>query len=305
MFVPTPAHPGPAIQPAGRRVSNLLTLKIPLAKVTRTLRLLEPPDSCKPTLCARVLTGTYRKPFIIDRKQHRSLHFDLETVQSAMNLKDPDALSLAYTRKMMAFLLFQRDPERVLLLGLGGGSLAKFCYRRLLHATITAVEVNPDVIALREEFRIPTDDDRFRVICANGASYLKGSGRSKDVILADACNRDGTAPECDTIEFYERARQRLTDQGMFVTNMCNDTLRCAVQLAKIRTVFGSEPLVLRAGPRGNIILFAFKGKVSEINWEHLEAVAVELKTQFELDFPRYVRRLATYWKVRRWSRLFA
>ena len=61
----------------------------------------------------------------------RFLHFGLDTVQSAMRLDDPDRLSLRYTRKMMAFLLFNRAPERILLLGLGGGSLAKFCYRRL------------------------------------------------------------------------------------------------------------------------------------------------------------------------------
>lgn len=149
------------------------------------LRLLEPPGSCRKSLWERVLDGTYDKPFIVDHGARRFLHFDLDAVQSAMHLQYPDRLSLGYTRKMMAFLLFNRAPTRILLLGLGGGSLAKFCYRRLPRATITAVEVNSDVIALRQAFCVPADDERFRVIRADGADYVTCLERSKDVILAE------------------------------------------------------------------------------------------------------------------------
>ena len=48
-----------------------------------------------------------------------------------MSLDEPDALVTAYTRKMMAFLLFNPAPKRIAMVGLGGGSLAKFCYRNL------------------------------------------------------------------------------------------------------------------------------------------------------------------------------
>src|SRR4029077_9396065 len=103
------------------------------------------------------------KPLHVHRGLRPYLHFNFDAVQSAMHLENPDKLSLAYTRKMMACLLFSRAPARILLLGLGGGSVAKFCYRRLPRAAVTAVEVNPDVIALREAFLIPRDNDRFRV----------------------------------------------------------------------------------------------------------------------------------------------
>jgi spermidine synthase len=71
---------------------------------------------------------------------------------------------------MMAFLLFNPRPRRILILGLGGGSLAKFCYRHLPSATITAVEIDPHVMALREEFRVPADDERFRVLQGDGTA---------------------------------------------------------------------------------------------------------------------------------------
>jgi spermidine synthase len=84
--------------------------------------LLEPAGSCGPELRERLLDGTYAKPFIVDQGALRFLQFDLERVQSLMCREDPDTLCLRYTRKMMAFLLFNPQPRRILILGLGGGS---------------------------------------------------------------------------------------------------------------------------------------------------------------------------------------
>ena len=268
------------------------------------LRFLEPPGSCHKALWERLFDGTYDKPFIVDSGLRRFLQFDLNCVQSAMYLDDPQKLTLAYTRKMMAFLLFNRAPERILLLGLGGGSLAKFCHRRLPRTVLTAIEVNPDVIALREEFRIPPDDDRLRVICADGATYVGRLKRSKDVILADACDRRGIAPELDAIEFYRDAHRCLTPGGVLVTNMCSDTNNCAAHVTKIREVFGDDFMTLQVRPHGNVIVFAFKEPRPAIDWDRLEAIAVDLKRRHPLDFPRYVRGLAIDWKLRRWQQVF-
>jgi spermidine synthase len=76
-----------------------------------------PAGSCGLQLRERLLDGTYAKPFIVEQGALRFLQFDLERVQSLMYRDDPDALCLRYTRKMMAFLLFNPQP-------LGGGSLA-------------------------------------------------------------------------------------------------------------------------------------------------------------------------------------
>jgi spermidine synthase len=283
---------------------QLLTMESPFPEQNHTLRLLEPPNSCTESLWERLFSRTYAKPFILDSGLQRRLQFDLYTVQSAMHRDHPDRLILAYTRKMMAFLLFNRAPARVLLLGLGGGSLAKFCYRRLPYAAITAVEVNPDVIALREEFNIPPDNDRFRVICTDAADYVARLGLSQDVILADACGRDGIAPELDTVEFYEQAHRCLFSGGVFVANMCGELDGRAAHVAKIRAVFGDEIMTLQVRPDGNLIVFAFKARSPEVDWEQLAAAAVELERTFGLDFPRYLRRIALNWKLRRWQPVF-
>ena len=287
------------------RTPRLLVIESPFPDAHSQLRLLEPPGSCLRSLWDRLFAGTYDKPFIVDNGRRRFLHFDLDAVQSVMEMKTPDRLVLAYTRKMMAFLLFNRTPGRILLLGLGGGSLAKFCYGRLPSAAFTAVEMNPDVIALREEFRVPADDERFRVIRANGAAYVAQLPPCKDVILADACDRTGIAPELNAIEFYQNARRSLSPGGVFVANVCGDRDSRAAHIVKIRHAFDHEVLTLQVRPDGNVIVFAFKECRPEVDWEHLETAAVDLKRKFGLDFPKAVQRIALDWQLRRWQHVSA
>lgn len=220
----------------------------------------------------------------------RLLQFDLESIQSAMRLDDPDRLCLAYTRKMMAFLLFNATPGRVLLLGLGGGSLAKFCFRRLHSSRITAVEINPHVLALRDQFRVPPDDRRFRVVEADAAQYVSRLARRKDVILADACDARGVAPQLDSIEFYWCVWECLADRGIFVSNLCGDLACRASHLAKIRQIFG-EPLLLPVRRHQNLIVIASKEGKAPCRVGELDAVALDLKRQFGIEFPCYVRQI--------------
>ena len=77
---------------------------------------------------------------VSDARGVRTLHVGGEAIQSAMRLNDPFALALDYTRCMMAFLLFHPEPREVLMIGLGGGSLAKFFYKKLRSTRVKVVE---------------------------------------------------------------------------------------------------------------------------------------------------------------------
>jgi spermidine synthase len=281
-----------------RRSSRLLAIESPFPEANVTLRLLEPPESCHENLRERVYSDTYFKPFIVDNGRRRFLHFGFDAIQSAMELSHPQRLVLAYTRRMMAFLLFNRAPKRILLLGLGGGSLAKFCYGNLPEALFTAVEVSRDVIAMRNEFCIPADNHRFRVINDDGAAYLSVPTHNKDVILADACDRKGIAADLDTVDFYRNARSRLSADGVFVVNVCGDRDSTAAHLANLRDAFDDELHSLQVQKDSNVIVFGFKGRRPELCPEKSEAGASDLKRRFELDFPKYARNIARRSKSR-------
>ncbi len=273
----------------GTRRRQLLAIESPLPRSHFMLRLLEPRGSCPDELWVRLRAGTYDKPFVLDKGLRRMLHFDFGATQSAMLLSAPHRLLLAYTREMMTFLLFNPDPKRILLLGLGGGSIAKYCYRHLPCAEITAVEISADVIALREMFSIPADDQRFRVVRDDGVAFVAAPGVRMDVILADACDRSGIAAQFDSTEFYRNVRNALAPGGIFITNVCGEEDTCTDHLLKLRDAFDSNVLTLAMGR--NIIAFAFKDQQPDWSGTEMAAQAVDLKRRYGINFPKYSKRL--------------
>jgi spermidine synthase len=270
---------------------KLLEIPAPFPLQDSRVLLLEPPGNCGPELGRQLWDGTYDKPFILDQGALRFLHFDLQHVQSLMRRDDPDELCLRYTRKMMTFLLFMPQPRRILIVGLGGGSLAKFCYRRLPSATITALEVDPWIIALRKEFGVPPNDKRFRVVQGDGGEYVARRGLRQDVILLDAYDRQGVAPGLDTPSFYRKALHRLTPGGVLVVNIHGDPYERASHFANIRRVFGKRVIVLPVRDNHNLIVLAFRNNAVVRNWAGRERRAVMLERRFGLNFPRYLHRM--------------
>ncbi len=126
-------------------------------------------------------------PLVYEDGDRVILQFQIGEIQSEMLASDPDCLVLSYTRTMMAFILFNSEPKRIAVIGLGGGSMPKWCYRQLPDAHITVIEINPKVVALRDQFYIPVDDDRFRVICGDGADYIADTSSSLAVLCRIFC----------------------------------------------------------------------------------------------------------------------
>ncbi|WP_434516061.1 hypothetical protein AB6Q56_05290 [Dechloromonas sp. ARDL1] len=131
----------------------LYKLPSPFEVETGTVLMHEPPWARAGELRAQLLDESYPKPFVIDNGKSRFLYFNVRLMQSEMSLKAPNDLAIRYTQKMMAFLLFQPRPKRIALIGLGGGSLVKFCYHRMPGTHMTAVELDPEVIAFRDILR--------------------------------------------------------------------------------------------------------------------------------------------------------
>jgi spermidine synthase len=241
------------------------------------------------------MDGSYDKPFIQDCGPLRYLHFDIDNVQSVMRHDDPDALCLAYTRKMMVFLLFNPRPHRILQLGLGGGSLVKFCYRYLPDASLTVIEIDPQVLVLRDEFQVPADDKRFRVIHGDGVEYVARCTRRRaaleDVILVDACDRNGVAPTLASPDLYANLRRRLSLGGVLVMNICGEEDAVENHLARIRGVFGEHLIGLPAREDGNLIVLGFRRAPPEWEGVELDRRARRLEEQFGLAFPRFARQM--------------
>ena len=193
-------------------------------------------------------------PFIREYKGVICLHFNVFQVQSEMYKHAPDELVLGYTRTMMDFLFFNEQPRHIGMVGLGGGSMQKYCYRRLPHTTISVAEINPEVIALRDYFFIPKDDQRFRVYCEDGADFVRRQRGHFDVLLVDGFDNKGQPPQLCSQQFYRDCYRSLTSQGLLVVNVCDGG---SVLISRIRRSFRNDVVVADYGS----VVFAGKGNI--------------------------------------------
>lgn len=269
----------------------LFDLPSPFPDEPGRIRLLEPSGSDAAMLAARLLDGSYDKPFVLENGGLRALHFGLGYVQSVIRIADPAVLELGYAQRMMAFLLFNPRPRWLMMLGLGGGSLATFCHRYLPGAQMTVLEIDAHVIALRELFGVPPDDERLQVIHCDGAHYLEDTDERCDVLLVDAFGADGVSSAFLEGDFYEHARRRLTGKGVLVMNIAGDKRDYAAHVARLLDVFDERVIAMSVREDGNYILFAFRDPAFEPRWKWMRTIALGLQGRFKLDFPGFAQHL--------------
>lgn len=200
------------------------------------------------------------KPFVSETLGSKSLYFSISAIQSSMNLMQPDALVLEYTRTMMGFLLFNARPDHIAMIGLGGGSLAKFCYRHLPDTRLVVVEINPHVVALRDAFQVPKDGRRFSVIQGDGALFVRRPPKRFDVLMLDGFDIHGLPASLCSQRFYAQCHEALHPGGILVANMHNRHPHFPIYVGRIRQAFqGGDVLVVEEPDADNATVFARKG----------------------------------------------
>lgn len=230
----------------------------------------------------------------------RSLHLGSVTVQSAMRVKDPNALELTYTRGMMCFLLFNPNIKNVLSIGLGGGSLPKYIHKYCPQITSRVIEINPQIINVaRSHFFLPENDERLEVIEGDGLKYLVEHDGSADVLLPDvllidAFDQFGIPPDFCTQVFFDNCAQTLSDSGMLVINLWGSDKKFDIYLQRIEQSFNNHVFMLPTGKPGNIVVFGFKRMPSDLRIASLRSRAKELEDTHKIEFVQFVEKLKEY-----------
>ena len=246
-------------------------------------------------------TPDHVKPYVQDTLTTRALHFSMSELQSRMDLRDPDALELEYTRLMMGFLLFVPAPAHLAMIGLGGGSLAKFCHKHLARTRACVVEINPHVIALREAFNIPPDSPRFQILQADGAAFVRQPPQRFEVLLVDGFDYDGLPAALSSQRFYDDCADTVAPGGVMVANLHLGHAQYAQQLERIRRSFAGAVLAVHDSDGSNAIVFACKGDalvampnpligplrrpkaLSEAGWRPLQAPFARITSALQLE----------------------
>jgi spermidine synthase len=198
---------------------------------------------------------------VVDEGGLRTLYFGTPARQSTMFRHRPWALALAYTHCMVLPLVFLPRTHRVLLLGLGGGSLAKFLLRAVPAARLEAVERRALVIAVaRAWFGVP-DDPRLQVRQARAEDVLQAGGAPVDLLLVDLHDAEGMAPVVAQPLFLAACQARLAPTGILAINLWAGAR--ADLLARTRdrltAAFGARVLQIPVAGKANTVALAFNG----------------------------------------------
>ena len=208
----------------------------------------------------------FEQPIVHETALMTTMVFSDIDIQSRMSLERPDELQFEYTRLMMGAWLFQPQPHRILMVGLGGGSLAKFCYKHLPQAHITVLEINPHVIALRQRFFIPDDDGRFQVVQMDAAHFMAQTEQTFDLVLIDGFDQNGMPEQLCSPQFYANCRRTLTSGGVAVFNLHRFHAYRDVYVDRIESAFEGALWVVNAPSSTNCVVFAMHDAKAEKNW---------------------------------------
>ncbi len=193
----------------------------------------------------------------------RHLHLDSIWIQGSMLLDAPQVLVHQYIQRMMAWLLFV-DPasvgkRRAMQLGLGAGSLTKFC-SKVLRMRSTAIEINPKVLtACRGWFKLPQDNSRMQVILADAATEIRDPRwwGTVDALQVDLYDHDAAAPVLDSAAFYADCRRLLTADGTMSVNLFGRSSSYPRSVEKIAAAFGHDAIwPFKATREGNTVVLA-------------------------------------------------
>src|SRR5580704_14320017 len=144
-------------------------------------------------------------------------------IHSMINLTDPDDMPAPYTQLLTAGLLYPPSTKRILMIGLGAGSVSTYLMRAMPNVQIDVVELDPGVISVAKQYFGVRETDRLHIIESDGRVYLARRNDLYDLILLDAFRELGVPFHLLTREFYSLIKAHLTPDGVVAANVTGGT----------------------------------------------------------------------------------
>jgi spermidine synthase len=232
----------------------------------------------------------YNDVFITKRRHQLVMSFQLkgwDYTESVSNLLDPDDLPLRYAQVMTIAAIYPETARKILMLGLGGGSISTYLGRFMPEAAITTVEIDPGVITAAKTYFGLRETERMRYRAGDGRVFLSRNDELYDLILLDAY-RGGYVPfHLLTREFYTLVKQRLTPGGAAAFNIHDGSKLYASTVKTLGEVFAA--LDLYPSGVGEVIAVATASPLDPRTLER-RAATLQERHGFRFPLPQILRR---------------
>jgi spermidine synthase len=213
----------------------------------------------------------------------RRLFFDDGATQSAMRLNAPNDLYLPYARTIMCGLAVVPQPKRILIVGLGGGTMPTYLRSIYPDVHIDIAELDPAVADVAKRFFNFREDEKMKIHIGDGRRFIETTENKYDIIFLDAYGADSIPYSLATREFLLATRKQLAENGIVVGNIWSQASN-RLYYAMTRTYLDvfEELHILRAPASQNRIFIALPRKAG-LNRPKLIAAAREAQKQLKID----------------------
>jgi len=207
-----------------------------------TLLLFSLAAQATPTVLAQE-ESLYHTTFITEEDGLRCLRFSLVLPgrQSCVDPQNPQKLIFENNRLMLGALYLQPQPKRILMIGLGGGSLPTALRHLFPQAMIESVEIDPVVAKLAEQYFFYRPDDHQKITIADGRVFIKRAaekGTRYDLVLLDAYNKNYIPEHMLTKEFLQEVKTIMAAGGVLAANTAASGALYPAESATYAAVFG-------------------------------------------------------------------
>jgi len=223
-----------------------------------------------------------------------------ELIQTTIEVHHADRLLLPYAQAQAAALLLVPRPERVLILGLGGGTLPRFFHRMIPDVEITAVEIDPVVVRLAQQWFGIEAGPRLQIFTEDAIAFIIDGKERYGLIYVDAflepnaagADNSGIPLALRKRSLLEDLRARLGTGGAVVFNL-HFKSGYAEQVSAIAEVFGRRYIVkVKGSSQRHIIAFAEPGPPLTAEEFARRAAILDRDGRFGVDFAALVAQIS-------------
>jgi len=163
----------------------------------------------------------FERVFVVDRGNYRYLRFGSPdgANQSIFSLSNPGAVPSRYIRIAALGVVMTPKLNRMLMLGLGGGTYATLLHRHIPELVIDAVEIDPVVVEAAKGFFGVKEDLRLRIHVQDGAKFIRNAEPFYDLVFLDAYSGKGLPRDLSSPAFFDAVRAKVSDRGVVVLNL--------------------------------------------------------------------------------------
>jgi spermidine synthase len=221
-----------------------------------------------------------------DQEGIRVLRFGREGPrQSVVKMGDLDYLGLPYAKSAMIGLAFTDAVDRILVVGLGGGTIPMFLRKHYPSAQIDVVEIDPQIIDLAKRYFNFIEDGFLHAYAQDGRAFIEGVQKPYDLIFLDAFSATGIPAHLATKEFLLTLKKSLKRSGVIIANKWSTPKVNPLYKSMLRTyqeVF-HEVYTLRVPEAGNKVVIALP-RLTGLSLNQTTARAQQMSTQHQLPF---------------------